>query len=154
MKTSDGNPQTSGRNDRQLLAIFVYCLSLAFSVLVASLETIRSTNSGFTFEVSGRTVLVFVVAAVVFVPCFKALFHSQQSHIRVAVLILVCAIGVGAFAYPLRFVPTERYSEIIHGLAVAIVALSVIGGILFAMNRFLTADETPSGDVERPPKPS
>lgn len=140
MKTVNYNTQIFGSNDRQVFAIIVYCLSLAFAVLVASLETVRSTQTGFFFEVSWRTVLIFVLAGVILVPCFKTIFQSRQKHRRSALLIFVCAIGLGAFAYPLRFVPAEKYGDILLGLTVAACALSIIGTILFLINRFLNAD--------------
>ena len=50
-------------------------------------------------------------------------------------------IGLASFLYPLRFVPSEKFGAIFTGLMIAVCALSVIGMILFTINRFLNADQ-------------
>ncbi len=121
--------------------IIVFCLSLAFSVMFASLEMLRPTAFGFTFLPSWRTLLTFVIGAAICVPCFKMIFHSPSKKRRVAGLVLVVFTGMVSFLYPLRFLPTQRFGEIFTGLGIAFCFLSIIGGSLFVIGRFLNADE-------------
>jgi hypothetical protein len=124
------------KNDRLLNRIIAYGLSLSFSVLLASLEALRATNSGFTFEVTWRTLVALVLAAAVVAPCFQIIVYSQNKGARRAALIVVVLIGIGSFFYPLRFVPREKMGAIFTGLGLAVVALSSVGGFLLLVRRF------------------
>jgi hypothetical protein len=140
MKNVATNTHFFGSDDRPVFRIIVYSLSLAFSVLVASLETVRHGASGLSFELSWRTIVVFALSALFFVPCFKVIFQSSNRKARVVALASVCAVGVAAFLYPLRYVPVEKHGEIFIGLAIATVLLSGIGIALLVINRFLNSD--------------
>ena len=140
MNKSTTNTHFFGNDDRPVFRIIVYCLSLAFSVLVASLETVRHDASGLSFQLSWRTLVVFVLGALFFVPCFKVVFQSPNRKSRIIALASVCVVGVAAFLYPLRYVPMEKHGEIFIGLAIATVLLSGIGIALLVINRFLNTD--------------
>ena len=141
MKTTNTDSHIFGSDDRPVFRIIVYCLSLAFSVLIASLETLRPTTSGFSFHLSWRTLLTFFIAVAVFVPCFETIFLSPNKRGRVAGMALVVVVGLVSFLFPLRFVPTEEFGALFTGLSIAVCFLSTIGGILFVISRFLNADE-------------
>ena len=140
MNKGTTNTHFFGNDDRPVFRIIIYCLSLAFSVLVASLETVRHGASGLSFELSWRTFVVFVLGGLFFVPCFKVIFQSSNRKARVVALASVCEVGVAAFLYPLRYVPKEKHGEIFIGLAIATVLLSGIGIALLSINRFLNND--------------
>jgi hypothetical protein len=135
------NSHIFGKDDRPVFRIIIYCLSLAFSVLIASLETVRPAQDGFAFEVSWRTAVAFLIGAAITVPCFRTMFLSPSKARRNSALALVVVIGVASFLYPLRFVPSEKFGAIFVGLSIAACALSVIGVVLFGINRFLNADQ-------------
>jgi hypothetical protein len=149
MNKSTTNTHFFGNDDRPVFRIIIYCLSLAFSVLVASLETVRHDAAGLSFELSWRTLVVFALGALFFVPCFKVIFQSSNRKSRAIALAAVCAVGVAAFLYPLRYVPMEKHGEIFVGLAIATVLLSGIGIALLSINRFLNRD---AEAVEAPSK--
>jgi nitrate reductase gamma subunit len=92
-------------------------------------------------DISWKTFVIFLIGAAIFVPLFKVIFHSASRKRRVAALSLIGMIGLISFLYPLRFVPSEKFGEIFAGLGMAACVLSAIGGILFAIRRFLDADE-------------
>ncbi len=123
------------------MRIIVYGLSLAFSVLIASSQTVRSTATGFTFRFTAGTLIAFLVGAAVVVPCFHVIFYSKRKRLRYAALAVVVAIGCGGFLYPLRFVQGEARPQIFIGLIVAACALSVVAGLMFVVSRFLSRDE-------------
>ena len=141
MNATDTNSHIFANDDRPVFRIIVYCLTLAFSVLIASLQTLRGASSGFAFEFSWRTILTFVISAALLVPCFKIAFLSPSKRARIATFVLVAVIGLASLLYPLRFVQSEKLGAIFTGLTIATCVLSTIGGILFAINRFLNADQ-------------
>jgi hypothetical protein len=141
MKTTNTDSHIFGSDDRPVFRIIIYCLSLAFSGLIASLETLRPTTSGFSFHLSWRTLLTFLIGVAIFVPCFKTIFLSPNKRGRVAGLALVVVVGLVSFLFPLRFVPTEEFGALFTGLSIAVCFVSTIGGILFVISRFLNADE-------------
>jgi hypothetical protein len=131
---------TPADNSRVLNRIIVSGLSIAFSALIASLETLRPASSGFAFEFSWKTLASFVVGLAVVVPCFRAIVYSQSRRRRFSALVVVGLIGVGSFFYPLRFVPREKYSAIFGGLALAAMALFIVGALLLMARKFFEKD--------------
>jgi hypothetical protein len=127
--------------DPGLSRIMVICLTLAFSVLIASMEALRVTDSGFAFSVTWRTALALVLGALVVGPCFHTVVYAGTKLTRkIAVIIIVC-IGVTGFFYPLRFVPQQQMRSIFGGLALAIIALGMVATFIYLLHRFLSSDE-------------
>ena len=143
MNATTTNTHFFGSDDRPVFRIIIYSLSLAFSVLIASLETVRPTggNFGFYFEVSWKTALTFLAGAAITVPCFRTIFLSPHKVRRNIALAVVVVIGLVSFLYPLRFVPSDKFGAIFTGLGIAVTVLSLIGAVLFTINRFLNADQ-------------
>ena len=59
------------------------------------------------------------------------------------------AAGLGAFLYPLRFVPREKLSDIGTGLGAAFVVLSLVGVVLWRVKRFLDSDTRLNEEEEK-----
>ena len=129
------------RNDRQLNAIIVYGLSLAFGGLIASLQALHPTPSGFAIVFSLWTVVAFLLGAAAMVPCFHVIIHSQSKYLRRASLTFVVLVGLAAFFYPMRVVPHEKYRPVFIGLAVAVAALSILAFLLLMLYRFFESDQ-------------
>ncbi len=129
-----------------MLHLFIYGFALAFSAVIASLETLRLKSSGFTFEVSWRTLVVFVAGAALLVPLLKVAFDPARKRWRWLALFPLVLIGVAGFLYPLHFIPQEKVREIAVGLVCAVAALSTVGGILLLLHRALEADAKRAGD--------
>jgi len=127
--------------DPGLSRIMVICLTLGFTVLIASMEALRVTDSGFAFSITWRTALALALGALVVGPCFYTLVYAGTRFTRkIAVFVIVC-IGVTGFFYPLRFVPREKMSSIFGGLALAICALGMVAMFVYMLHRFLSNDE-------------
>jgi hypothetical protein len=129
------------RNDRQLNAIIIYGLSLAFGAVIASLEALHPTPSGFAIVFSRWTVVAFLLGSAAMVPCFHILIHSERQYLRRAALTLVVIVGLVAFFYPMRVVPHEKYRPVFLGLAAAVAALSILASLLLLLYRFFENDE-------------
>ena len=141
MKATDAEEHIFGSDDRPVFRIIIYCLSLAFAVLIASLEALRPSPNGFAFEVTWRTWLTFVIGAAFFVLCFKTIFLSPSKKRRITAMAPVVMTGFAGFLYPIRFVPPEKHGALFLGLGLAVCFLSTIGGMMYAISRFLNADE-------------
>jgi len=129
------------RNDRQLNAIIVYGFSLAFGLVIASLQALRPTPTGFAIRFSAWTMGAFLLGSAIMLPCFHVIVHSESKSHRRAALTAVVLLGLGAFFYPMRVVPHEKYRPIFIGLAAAAAALSVLACLLLVLHRFFENDE-------------
>ena len=136
---------TTAKFDPGLSRIMVICLSLGFVVLICSMEALRATASGFAFEVTGRTALTFALAALVVVPCFYTLVYSGTKVTRRVAKLIIVAIGVSGFFYPLRFVPHSQMRAIFGGLALAICAIGLVATFVYLLHRFLEHDSEEQG---------
>src|SRR5581483_6004134 len=66
---------------------------------------------------------------------------ARQKSLRFWAELLLLLLGMAAFLYPLRFVPREKLPEMFTGLITAVCALSLLGGLLVMMGRFLESDD-------------
>jgi lysylphosphatidylglycerol synthetase-like protein (DUF2156 family) len=126
--------------DPGLSRIMVVCLSLAFVILICSMEALRVTANGFVFAVTWRTGLAFALAALVVVPCFYTLVYTGTTLTRRVAKTIVVAIGITGFFYPLRFVPHSQMRAIFGGLALAIFAIGLVATFIYLLHRFLEHD--------------
>lgn len=126
--------------DPGLSRIMLICLSLAFVVLICSMESLRVTPKGFSFEITWRTGLAVVIGAAVVVPCFYTLVYTGTRVTRPIAKSIIAAIGVTGFFYPIRFVPHEQMHSIITGLTLAVCALSIIATFIYLLHRGLERD--------------
>jgi hypothetical protein len=132
---------TQAENDRLLNNIIVFGFSMAYGLVVASLQALRRTPTGFAIELSGWTVVALLLGSTVMVPFFHLIVYSQRRILRRAALALVVLVGLGAFFYPMRVVPREKFRAVFIGLAVAAGALSVLAVLLLVLRRFFEREE-------------
>jgi hypothetical protein len=128
-------------NDRLLNNIIVLGFSVAFGLVFASLQALRRTPSGFAIQLSGWTLVALSIGTVVMAPCFHVVVFSQRRNLRRAALTFVVLVGLGAFFYPMRVVPREKFHAVFTGLAVAAVALSIVAVLLLLLRRFFEHEE-------------
>ena len=136
---------TERPDDRLLNQIIVYGFSLAFGLVVASLEALRPNAAGFTLRFSWWTLLALLLAAAIMVPCFKTIIYSERKRSRRGALALVIILGLAAFFYPMRMVPSEKYGAVFVGLGVALAALSVLAALLLILHRFFESESGRGG---------
>lgn len=131
---------TQTKFDPGLSRIMVVCLSLAFVTLICSMEALRVTPTGFAFQITWRTGLAMVLGALVVVPCFYTLVYRGTAVTRRIAKLIIVAIGVCGFFYPLRFVPHQQMRAIFGGLALAICAIGLVATFIYLLHRFLEQD--------------
>jgi len=131
---------TERPNDRLLNQIIVHGFSLAFGLVVASLEALRPNAAGFRLRFSGWTVLALAIGAGVMWPWFRIIVYSESKPLRRTALGIVVVMGLAAFFYPMRMVPKETYGAVFIGLGAAVAALSVLAVLLIVLYRFFERD--------------
>jgi hypothetical protein len=157
------------KNERDVFQIIIWGTAVAFGFLAAALQALRPTPAGFTFQVSPLTFFAFAVGTGVFRLFWKIILNgsggARQKSARFWAELALLVLGMAAFLYPLRFVPSEKLPEMITGLVTAAFALSMLGGLLVMAGRFFESDggenQSSSDDAARaqsekmlPPKPS
>lgn len=130
----------AARNDQLLNRIIVYGFSGAFGLVIASLQALQPTRVGFVIELSWWTLVTLVLGAAFMLPWFRVIVYSPRKVLRRCALGLVILVGLAAFFYPLRVVPPEKMRPVFIGLAVAVLALSVMAASLFSLYRFFERD--------------
>jgi hypothetical protein len=131
---------TDTKFDPGLSRIMVVCLSMAFVTLICSMEALRVTPTGFAFEVTWRTGLALVLGTFVVVPCFYTLVYRGTIWTRRIAKLIIVAIGVTGFFYPLRFVPQQQMRAIFGGLVLAVCAIGLVATFIYLLHRFLEND--------------
>lgn len=144
----------AAKNARDLRRIIVLGTSIGFGCVVGSLEALRPSHAGFTFQITGRSFVAFAIGAILVFPFWRIIFSPSQSAHQTAsrrwAMIFLAILGLASFLYPLRFIPNEKISSLLIGLGAAICALTGVAGLLWMMKRFLDRDarqnENPSGE--------
>lgn len=140
LRAKIGVMATIAKFDPGLSRIMFICLSLAFTTLIATMEALRVTDNGFAFAVTPRTALALMLGAALVIPCFYTLVYSGTKVTRRIAKLIIVAIGVTGFFYPLRFVPHSQMRAIYAGLALAIGAIGMVAMFLYLVHRFLEHD--------------
>ncbi len=139
------------KNEREIFLIMKLGTAIGFGCAAASLQALRASPTGFSFHVSYLTLVAFLVGAAAVFACWKIILNrsasSRQKTLRLGVGWLLLLLGVGAFLYPLRFVPREKFPDLFVGLVAAVCALSIGASILLLISRFLEADERENKSV-------
>jgi hypothetical protein len=146
-------------NQRRLYPVVTYSSALAFGTMIASLEALRMGAAGITFQLTYRTFIAFVLGGAIVVPFWRLIFHGSSLSRRkltllwIAVVAVLVLLGIGAFLYPLRYVPREKLQEITTGLVTAVCALSGVAFLLWGVKRFVDSDQKQE-DLIHPPEKS
>ena len=133
------------KNERDIFLIMKFGTALGFGCAAASLQALRASPTGFSFHVSSLALLAFMVGAAAVFACWKIILNRSANHrqktLRFGVGLGLLLLGVGAFLYPLRFVPRDKFPDLFIGLVTAVCALSIGAGILLLISRFFESDE-------------
>lgn len=121
--------------------------ALGMGALLASLTVVRHGEAGLEFHWSWLAVAAFVAGAALAAGFWRLVFHWSAARDHAAnrrkVMLasgLLLVLAVAAFLYPLRFVAAERRNDVLIGLAVAVLVLSVVGFLIRTIVRWLEED--------------
>lgn len=120
--------------------IIVYSFALGFGFMLATLEMVHPATTGLSFLVGWRTLVVFLVTFLATLPLFHLAMFSEEKKIRRVALGVIVAVAMGAFFYPLRFIPREKLPAVLTGLAFAALAIAIVGAFLLLARHFFERD--------------
>ena len=135
------------KNQQRLYPIFTFSTALAFGCMLATLEALRPAPAGFSFELSYKTLIAFLAGGAIAFPLWHLILNGTHlgkrnlTLVTGGMVVLLLVLGVGAFLYPLRFVPRDKWPEIRTGLVTAVCALSGVACLLWGVKRFVDSDE-------------
>jgi hypothetical protein len=134
--------KTENKSESTLQQFMTYGSSLCGAFVAAALQAFRG---GMSFEFSIFTLIAAVIGFVAFVVFWKLFFSERKKRqtkiIFIAVTIILIAGGVAGVLYPLRFVASHEFPNLVKGLVAAAFALSGGALLLFGCKRFFDADE-------------
>jgi uncharacterized membrane protein YcfT len=120
--------------------------------LIASLTIVERGPAGLDFSWSNWAIPAFGLGALMAVGFWRLIFHlasrrgdeaaSRRKLYTASAALMVVAFG--AFIYPLRFVAAERRQDVLIGLGVAIMALSVVGLLIRTVVKWLESETDPA----------
>jgi hypothetical protein len=124
--------------------------ALSFAVVLGSVACLEwSPSAGLGFRWQWPALLWMFIGAAAGWYLWRLLGRleanpSQAARKRLVVYCLVLVVGgLAAFAYPFRFVPAEKFRDVLIGLVAALVVLSFSGWMLFRLFRALNRSDSP-----------
>jgi hypothetical protein len=143
------NSDSESKSSRDFFRIAAACTALGFGAAAASAASLRSSPTGFSFQITAGTFIAFAIGAAVALLYWKLVASNSKSARRSSVLLALA--GVGLFLYPLRFVPAGNLHDLMIGLILATCALSIVGFLLWRVKRFLDTDSQQADAAEEQP---
>ena len=138
------------RSTQTLFRIVGLATALAFGTMVGSLFAVKRSAGGLVFQLNVAAVVAFLAAGALAwfywrmvarltrsaVPGQKPKFPPKFAAFSAGLIL----IGLGAFLYPMRFVPEEKRADILIGLLLAVGVLTGVGIVMWKVRNFLEAD--------------
>ena len=124
--------------DRAFFRIVSWSTALGLGCAAALTASLRSACTGFSLQFSVGTVAAFLGGAAFALLYWKLVFTSRRAARAASVMLLLLALG--AFLYPLRYVPVEKLPSVAIGLAAAACVVSAGGIAIYRLARFFNAE--------------
>ena len=136
-----------GSNERLFLKQVSWSTALGFGFAFAAVESLGMNPANLSLHISGATLVAFLIGAVLGFACWTILTRDsgpRPSSLQRRATIILLLGGLGEFLYPLRFLSRDSLAETLEGLAIAVLALSVVGFTLWRIKGFLEHDAAQS----------
>lgn len=144
------NATTSARSTRTFARIAAAGTGLSFASVLGSVAClVWSPDAGLGFRWRWEALLWMLLGAAagwyLWVLIGRLDSHPNQAARKrlVAYCVLLLLGGLAVFAYPFRFVPQEKFRDVLIGLITALLVLSFAGWMLFRLFRALSRGEPP-----------
>ena len=153
-------------NDRDLTRVIKCSSALGLGLMAAFLYSIKQVTPEFQYKISIGTGVSFVAAAALSWAFWRLVFGKPNNSenglskprkrwvIILSVFLTVATLA--PFIYTLKGVANDKMVEIAEGTALALLALGVVGFLLWKTARFLESDSKREDDAsksEDQPKP-
>ena len=120
--------------------------ALGMGGVISSLTLLSSGPHGFEFHWTNLAYPAFALGCLISTGywwiVFRMTSRSNPSSLRFLALASggMIVFAVAAFLYPIRFIPQQKRSDVIIGLAAAVLVLGTIGYIIHSIVRWLEED--------------
>ena len=131
-------PDSESKNARDFMKIAAASAALGLGCTAAVAASLRGSATGFSFRVSVGTFVTFAVATWIAARNWKLVITKSAAARRAVAFLLVS--GAGLFLYPLRYVPSDRLTDIAQRLFFAGCAIGFVGCLLWRLKRFFDFD--------------
>jgi hypothetical protein len=150
-------------NEASLIRIIRVLAGLSLGVMAAFLASIQQITPELKLRFSFMTVVAFLLALVfsmlfwriVFVPETSAVGEAggpvatRRRAVKFTVLsAILCFATLAAFGISLKGIGNERIRDVIQGAAIAVIAVSFLGFVLWRLGRFLERDSNRSQHID------
>lgn len=160
MKSPPDLPPVPLHEDVTFRRILMAASAAGMGGVVASLTTVRQGPHGFEFHWTALAIPGFAAGALVACLYWAMIFRfSARASSRrgrrwiTTASVLLIVLAVGAFLYPIRFIPEQKRGEVIIGLSAAVVVLGGIGYIIHTIVRWLEQDDAEAAERQRSEEP-
>lgn len=138
------------RSARVFWRIASVSTALSFAVVLGSVACLGwspSAGLGFGWRWTALIWMIVGAAAGLYLWQLIGRLEKQPGPVARKRLVLYCLAllvgGLAVFAYPFRFVPPEKFRDVLIGLVAALAVLSFAGWMLFLLFRALNRSEAP-----------
>ncbi len=147
-------------NDRDLTRVIKCSSALGLGLMAAFLYSIKQVTPEFQYRISVGTGVSFAAAAALSWAFWRLVFGKPNSSenglskprkrwfIILSAFLTVATLA--PFVYTLKGVANEKMVEIAEGTALALLALGVVGFLLWKAARFLENDSQRTNDHDEP----
>ena len=136
-------PETAA--ERRFLRITSIAAAPAVGLTVAGLQALTMTNSGLDVNITFTTGIAFIIGTVAALAFWKIAVGWLGVRRERAVVIATIVVGLGAYLYPVRFMPRDKLPDIGIGVGCA---LGVIGFGVYTFWRFMRFMDADNKKVE------
>ena len=148
---SGGSPNTQADSSRTFSRIAAAGTGLSFAFVLGSVAcVVWSPEAGLGFQWRWGALAWSVLGAAagwylwVLIGRLEAAPNAKTRKQLVFHCVLLLVGGLAVFAYPFRFVPQEKFKDVLIGLAAALFVLGFAGWMLFRLFRALSKDDSPA----------
>ena len=145
------DPRPAQPNSDQLFRrLLIAATAFALAVMIASVGSIRPGGDGLRFVWHWPVLIWSALGGLCAWPFWRFVWAVQdrptpRNKLRLALFcLLMLALGLAGFLYPLRFTNRMYRNDLIAGLALAVLVLSSGGSMLYFLGRAFTRADTPA----------
>lgn len=144
--------------DRTFRAVIMVSSALGLGGVISSLTLLSRGPHGFEFHWTNLAIPAFVLGVVISCGYWWIVFRLSRPttagrrnyRFLVAASCVMIALALGAFLYPIRFIPPQKRTDVIIGLAIAVLVLGTIGYLIHTIVRWLEQET----EEKRPEDPA
>ena len=147
-------------NDRDLTRVIKFSSAFGLGLMAAFLYSIKQVTPEFQYKISVGTGVSFAAAAALSWAFWRLVFGKPDASEKglskprkrwlIILSVFLTVATLAPLVYTLKGVGNEKMVEIAEGTALALLALGVVGFLLWKTARFLENDSKRTNDHDEP----